>query len=304
MTDPNNVQTAVRPAPYPSDTKAKGWRFELDYEAIDQSDTWDLAAELPMAQHALLMMWYVAWKQEPCGSLPNDEAIIRAKIKLTPKMWVQCRDVLMRNWWLAADGRLYHDTISKRVLALLEKRAADTKRTRENRARKAGSQPGNDGVTRDTPATPSVDTGEFDTKHPAPSTQHQAPVSPDGDTPLAAAAPGEADGVGFVPTPAGVICKALKSAGIASVAPGNQSLITLLEAGATLDEFMALVDQAKTKGNPFTWMLATLVNQRKRAADDAKAMLKGPMAPQAKPAKATNAHLESDHGGCLVDEPI
>ena len=40
----------TRPAaPYPAITRAKGWRFELDYEQVDQSDTWALAAEVPMA---------------------------------------------------------------------------------------------------------------------------------------------------------------------------------------------------------------------------------------------------------------
>lgn len=33
----------TRTAPYPSDTRPKGWRFELDYERIEASDTWALA---------------------------------------------------------------------------------------------------------------------------------------------------------------------------------------------------------------------------------------------------------------------
>ncbi|MFM2287424.1 MAG: hypothetical protein RL684_567, partial [Pseudomonadota bacterium] len=59
MTDP-------RPAPYQADTRAKGWRFELDYEQIEQSSTWSsamtLALEgLPLARPFLLAMWYAAW---------------------------------------------------------------------------------------------------------------------------------------------------------------------------------------------------------------------------------------------------
>jgi hypothetical protein len=129
--------TDQRPAPYPADTRAKGWRFELDYERIDESDTWALAAEIPMAQHALLMMWLVAWRQEPCGSLPNDEGVIRARCKIPLSAWPKLRDILMRNWWAADDGRLYHDTITKRVLAMLEKRAKDAKRASDRRARLA-----------------------------------------------------------------------------------------------------------------------------------------------------------------------
>jgi len=162
----------VRPVPYPADTRARGWRFELDYEQIEQSDTWDMAAEIPMAQHALLMMWLIAWRQEPCGSFPNDEAVIRAKCRLPAKVWGQCRDVLMRGWWLAEDGRLYHDTIAARVLAMLDKRMKDAERTANRRARQAES----DVVT---PVSRVTRTGQpaDSTASSTPSTKHQAPTA-------------------------------------------------------------------------------------------------------------------------------
>ena len=131
----------VRPIPYPSDTRAKGWRFELDYEKIEQSDTWSLAAEVPMAQHSLLMMWFMAWTQVPCGSLPNDTAIIRAKCKVAPKLWPSLQPVLMRGWWLAEDGRLYHDTIVLRVLEMLEHKNKEKTRKAAYRARMSGGVP-------------------------------------------------------------------------------------------------------------------------------------------------------------------
>jgi len=158
-----------RPVPYPADTSAKGWRFELDYEQIDQSDTWDLAAEIPMGQPALLMMWLVAWRQKPCGSLPADESVIRSKCRIPASTWAKCRGVCMRGWWLGEDGRLYHDTIVKRVESMLAKRAKDAKRTadrREREANKGKTPPGDTGVSR---VTPTGLHGEFDTKHQAPS---------------------------------------------------------------------------------------------------------------------------------------
>jgi uncharacterized protein YdaU (DUF1376 family) len=159
-----------RPPPYPSDTRARGWRFELDYEQIEQSDTWDMAAEIPMAQHALLMMWLISWRQEPCGSFPNDEAVIRAKCRIPPKVWAQCRDLLMRGWWLADDGRLYHDTITARVFAMLDKRANDAQRAATRRARKADAAVSHAGVTPESRVTHTGVPPEFDTKHQAPST--------------------------------------------------------------------------------------------------------------------------------------
>jgi hypothetical protein len=130
-------------APYPADTRAKGWRFELNYEQIDQSDTWDIAAEIPMAQHSLLMMWYVAWKQEPCGSLPGDESTVRAKCKVSPKAWALMRDVLMRGWWLADDGRLYHPTLTERVLEMLEYRRKTAERVANFKAKQREQRGGN-----------------------------------------------------------------------------------------------------------------------------------------------------------------
>lgn len=124
----------IRPAPYPADTRAKGWRFELDYEKIEQSDTWDIASEVPMAQQCLLLMWYVAWKQVPCGSMPADEPTIRAKCKVPAKLWASVRPVMLRGWWLADDGRMYHDTLVERVNEMLEYRRKTAERVAKHKA--------------------------------------------------------------------------------------------------------------------------------------------------------------------------
>jgi hypothetical protein len=149
----------TRPAPYPATTRAKGWRFELDYERIDQSDTWDLAAEIPMAQHALLMMWLVAWRQDPCGSLPADESTIRAKCRIPQATWETCREVCMRGWWLADDGRLYHDTLTQRVLEMTEYRGKEAARRAGNRAKHQDATVSPDVVPRDATASPDTGTG-------------------------------------------------------------------------------------------------------------------------------------------------
>lgn len=139
-----------RPPPYSPETRAKGWRFELDYEKIEQSVTWDLAAELPMAQHALLMMWYVAWRQEPCGTFPNDLETIRAKCRIPRDRWDVLRPVLMRGWWLASDGLLYHDTVTKRVLEMVEYRRKEAARRAGNRGKQMDTDRGPAFVPRDT----------------------------------------------------------------------------------------------------------------------------------------------------------
>lgn len=114
----------MKPAPYPADTRAKGWRFEIDMEKIKASDTW-LRAKTGEVRGALLLLWSEAWQQTPCGTLPNDDELVALLIDMPAAKFAKHRAVLMRGWWLAEDGRLYHDTIAQRVIAMLDKRATD-----------------------------------------------------------------------------------------------------------------------------------------------------------------------------------
>lgn len=139
-------------APYPSDTRAKGWRFELDHERIRQSDTWALAT--PELRPWLLMLWMVAWEQTPCGSLPADTALIAARIGMKPKVFAQHKDVLLRGWSEAADGRLYQSTMTAHVLFMLAAREKDAKRAAEYRKRAGEANVTHNGVTRDGGVTP------------------------------------------------------------------------------------------------------------------------------------------------------
>jgi len=231
------------PVPYPADVRAKGWRFEIDYEKVEQSDTWDLASEVPMAQPALLMMWLVAWKQVPCGSLPNDESIIRAKCRVPQDMWVTFKPVLMRGWWLAEDGRLYHDTIVQRVCEMLEYRRKEAERRGRNRGKTSG-------VPRDTSGTYEGH-GQDDTGVPDTGTGTGTFTPPIGG--VAHATPGEA-------------CKAMKSAGMAAVNPSHPKLIALLEAGITLPELVDAAAHAVKTEKPFAYALATAEGRRRDAA--------------------------------------
>jgi hypothetical protein len=123
-----------RPVPYPADTRAKGWRFELDLERIDQSDTWALT---PLDLRPwLLMLWASAWRQTPCGSLPDDDALISVRMGMKTSVFTKHRAVLLRGWWKAADGRLYHETISIRVAEMLAARDKERNRKAEYRKRK------------------------------------------------------------------------------------------------------------------------------------------------------------------------
>lgn len=138
-------------APYPSDTRAKGWRFELDHERIRQSDTWALCP----AEHRpwLLMIWMVAWEQTPCGSMPDDDALICARTGMSAKAFAKAKASLMRGWWKADDGRLYHKVITERVLDMLERRRKEAERKRGSRGVKPEGVGSPTDVPRDTIGT-------------------------------------------------------------------------------------------------------------------------------------------------------
>lgn len=121
-------------APYPADTKAKGWRFELDYERIEQSDTWVLAS--PEMRPWLLMLWMTAWKQVPCGTLPANDELVAARIGMDLRVFRANRDILMRGWFLASDGRLYHPVIAEQVLNLVALRNKEATRKQAYRDKK------------------------------------------------------------------------------------------------------------------------------------------------------------------------
>lgn len=159
-------------APYPADTRAKGWRFELDYEQIEQSSTWSVAK--PAARPWLLMMWMLAWKQVPCGSWPADDEVIAGALGIDDEQWALHRKALMRGWAPADDGRLYHPTITKRVIEMLGKRRSDSDRQAAKRAREAADTAvRHPVVTGDKQVTPVVVGSESSTDNRPPTTPLQ-----------------------------------------------------------------------------------------------------------------------------------
>ncbi len=272
MTDP-------RQAPYPADTRAKGWRFELDYERIEQSDTWGLTTLKPEARPWLLMTWYTAWKQKPCGSMPADPELFAAAIGATEATFAKHRKVLLRGWWLADDGRLYHDTLVQRVLEMLKQRRGDADRQAANRAAKkaAGLPTKPTEVHPKSRVTPDGVQGESST-----GTGTGTIKTEDGQERARAPDGGEADDslpdlTGFQPTPGGAACKAIRAAGIPDVNPSHPDLQRLLAAGVTAQELADTAKALKAKGKcSFAYMLSTVEGQRRDAAAKAAVPAEAP----------------------------
>lgn len=284
----------AKPAPYPGDTRSKGWRFEVDMETVKASDTW-LKAKTGAVRGALLLLWSEAWQQSPCGTLPNDDELIALLIDMPPATFTKNRAVLLRGWWLASDGRLYHDTITNRVLAMLDKRANDAQRAATRRARKAEAAGSPPGITQESRVTHGGVGYESDTKHQAPSTKHQVKPPPPSETAGDAPETGKDQGGGGVQgqaTPYAAVCIALKAAGINPVNPSDPLLRTLVDAGATADEFVAAVPASSGKGQRFAYVLATVRGSRERAAAAAVGLHRGAM-PAAPPVTTPGESVEA-----------
>ena len=264
----------VKPAPYPADVRAKGWRFEIDYEKVEQSDTWALApAE---ARPWLLMLWLTAWRQTPCGSLPQEDALIAARISMPAKAYQKHRDVLRRGWWLAEDGRLYHDTIVSRVLEMLEYRRKNAERVAAHTARKKQS-----------PGTNALAPGE---KHSSNVTGTGYGTNREENTTLPELRAGPGGGESATPTKAGEVCRAIKAKGLANVNPSDPTLLAFITQGVPLEVFEAAAQTCANARPPKG--MAYLLGIVKRQLGEAASIASGVGMP-AKPWDASRSTIEA-----------
>lgn len=111
-----------RPSPpYPADTRAHGWRFFVDVARAVNSTTFTMAPDAvrPWLWHT----WISSWQQVPAGSLPAEDEVLIAILRIDPAFYAAYRSTLLRGWVQHSDGRLYHKVISGQVLAMLRERA-------------------------------------------------------------------------------------------------------------------------------------------------------------------------------------
>lgn len=97
------------------------------------------------------------------------------------------------------------------------------------------------------------------------------------------------------PTPAASVCLEIKKIGIIDINPAHPKLLMLIEAGATIDEFMHAARTAKDKGKGFAYVLGIVKSQRAEALQTKGKVLQGKIPEQ----KKFNKFSASDyiHGG-------
>jgi hypothetical protein len=120
--------------PYPPDTKANGWKPEVDWQRIKSSKTWRTCPH--DQRNNLLRLWLESWNEVPAGSWEADDEIIAVAIDLPIRLFTAHRDHLMRGWYRCSDGRLYHPVIAEMVFAMTQKRMRNAQRVRKHRESK------------------------------------------------------------------------------------------------------------------------------------------------------------------------
>lgn len=96
-------------------------------------------------------------------------------------------------------------------------------------------------------------------------------------------------------TTAGEVCKAIKAMGISQVNPGNILLTTLIDAGATLEEFTGAAQAAVEKKKPnFSYVLGIVRSQREEAKAAAEVIATGSIKAAEKPWYITASGIEAE----------
>lgn len=247
-----------------------------------KSDTWmpfyvtDYLGDtmhLTTTQHgAYLLLLLACWKAG--GDLPDDDAQLSAITRMTLNEWRKTAPVL-RKYFDPVDGLLSHGRVKhelQKAKELSDKRSA---------VGKTGGRPPKTRQEDNQTETNRFSEGKAKGKQnetPSPSPSHigiPTHVAEDEIPPPSKREGGFQEVSPTIGTDAGRICKAMKAAGIADVNPSNQTLLTLLSAGATEGEFTAAAAAAAGCAKGFGYALGIVANERKRAAVLAQQVLHG-----------------------------
>ncbi|MCU0949535.1 MAG: YdaU family protein [Burkholderiaceae bacterium] len=105
----------------PAEVDLRGFSgFMLDVDRLLASEL--VALGTPEECWAATMLWCRAWKQQPPGSLPDDDRILAA-FSGTGKRWPKVKAMALRGFVKCDDGRLYHRVLCEEVNKAWERRS-------------------------------------------------------------------------------------------------------------------------------------------------------------------------------------
>lgn len=174
--------TTLPDPPYPATTASSGVPLPLAIEDLSATAGWQ---QCPAPWRPwLVMTQVVAWTQTPCGSLPGDPATLANLLGCPPEFLTGEGRVILADWQLHSDGRLYHPLTTAWVQELLTVREKWRRKKQRQRARARCQTPQ---VASESPLPPAAPAPEASTTPAAPA-ENPEPVN-DVQTVPAAPAP-------------------------------------------------------------------------------------------------------------------
>ena len=105
----------------PADADVRGFKdMPMEVSRLLSSETWIMCT--PEERSAAINLWFHAWSQVPAGSLPDNDRVL-AHLSMAGERWSEVKDMALRGWVKADDGRLYHTVVCEKVNMMLEVRA-------------------------------------------------------------------------------------------------------------------------------------------------------------------------------------
>lgn len=210
-------------------------------------DTTRLSTEQHGAYFLLIMDYWVN------GAPPDDDATLANITKMQIQAWRKAKTALSKLFKIE-DGVWHHKRIDEELsnaASNADKYAKRAKKAADARWNKNASSNANSNASSIPPSKPKAmpESVLADATSPSPSSTDVSNTQSNSNV----------SGI----TPAASVCLALKELGILDVNPSHPTLIALLEAGATVEEFRNFASTSKVK--KFNYVLTSVANIREDA---------------------------------------
>lgn len=212
-------------------------------------DTTRLTTEKHGAYLLLIMDYWIN------GAPPDDDEILASITKMQLPAWRKTRPSLVQ-LFNVVDGVWHHKRIDEELL-----KASENAERYATRAKKAADKRWNKDATSNASSIPSSNTQEMhgdmlaDATSPSPSSIKTNELTHSKETLTS-----------VDPTLAATVCLELKKLNYLDINQSHPKLLAMLNAGATVDEFVNAAKLAKIK--KFTYVLGAVEGMRKQAAQD------------------------------------
>ena len=102
----------------------------LDVVRLQRSKHWLIARQNPEVGFYSLNLWMAAWHELPAASIENDDEILSALAGCSMARWQEVKNLVLRNWVLCSDNRLYHPVVAEKAREAWEKKLGRQKQTK------------------------------------------------------------------------------------------------------------------------------------------------------------------------------